>query len=73
MAARYAVTKTWADPRSFDPAEFHPNLHETSQVDSLAEAGSGIDWQFVGHGVYYGNNGRCGQSDLVTYIARPIS
>lgn len=72
MATGYAVTKTWADPRPFDPAEFHPNLHETFEVGDLAQAGADIQWQNVGHGVWYGNNGRCGQSGLVTYIARPL-
>lgn len=67
--AAYAVTKTWADPRH--DGEFHPNLHETFEVGDLIQVGADIEWQFVGHGTYYGTQ-NYGRMDLATYIARPI-
>lgn len=65
--AKYTVTKTqraesasWADLP----------VHTVTEVDRLEEAGDGIAWQHVGHGVYYGNK-NLDRIDLATYIARP--
>lgn len=64
----YEVTKT---QRAAQGSWSDLPVHETTNVANLAEAGAGIEWQHVGHGVYYGT-ANYGRIDLATYIARPV-
>jgi len=65
----YEITKTRANP-GYRTAGDPITLHEVATVGSLAEADAGVAWQYVGHGVFCGNNGEWGPR-MVTYYARP--